>query len=183
MKNNLLKILLLLSGVVILLTIVVKKLNISSNINNKNEDPLLTEIKNQLIIPFCETKGGLTEDNIQKFFSQEYINSWNGDNPEEIGNNTEDSNALYRAKKIYKDLFIENSPNFECLYLKNNTKQTIKESLQKRERPEEEDYHWDYEYIFSPNESLSAKIPIVKEQNIWKLRFAWITVNYSIENN
>ena len=180
--KKIIEILLLLFGVIIivLLATLVKQLNFSSNKSSTTEDPILTEIKKELIIPFCESDGNLTDEDLPKYFSSEFISFWN--NTRYRKNTTAKSNSLYISEEMYQNLFIKDTPEFECSNLSvENDSQPLKELLVKRQEPEEEDFHWDYEYSYTPNSILSSKIFVVDVEGIWKIRHVAITRYYSIE--
>jgi hypothetical protein len=121
----------------------------------KEEDPLVTRIKQEIILPFCETNGDLSEDQLTLYFSDDFISFYRD---VEVTNwkTFERHTPLTAAKEKYQYLFTQYIDFKDCeSYLKNMRIKSLEEYV-----PEFESDIGFADYIFDYNPSKNVSIAL-----------------------
>jgi hypothetical protein len=132
--------------------------------NQLENDPLVQRIKNEVILPFCQTNGQLTEEDLSIYFTQGFIDFWN----DRINTRTDENyTALEGAQEKYKFMFLEYMEFKNCNdYLDN----LVNVYIEKYQPKIESDVGYaDYVYAFRPAKNVRISLYLKLENNALKI--------------
>jgi hypothetical protein len=126
----------------------------------KEEDPLVTRIKQEIILPFCETYGDIDENTVQNFFSSGFISHYDN-RPTNYRVTVHSHTSLTAAKEKYEHMYIKYIEFKDCeSYLKNMRIKSLEEYV-----PEFESDIGFADYIFRYNPSKNVSIALFIDYN------------------
>jgi hypothetical protein len=142
--------------------------SVGSQTNQLENDPLVQRIKNEVILPFCETGGMITDDNIPDFFSQSFIDFYESKEGDIDVSTLELITPLFIARRTYNDMFIDFQEFTGCdNYIKNIKSKEIEPHMP---RLAEDIGYADYIYVYFPVENVRLNMFLVDENNSLKIR-------------
>jgi hypothetical protein len=129
---------------------------------NLKNDPFVQQIKNEVILPFCQTDGELTSQDLPKHFTQHYIDFYQEqadkgvDDPE----NGELLTPVYGATRFYRFMFEEFQEFKDCESYLEKIKTTEVGPYEPR-LPADEGFA-DYIYEYKPSDEATIRLYLVE---------------------
>jgi hypothetical protein len=123
-----------------------------SQTNQLENDPLVQRVKNEVILPFCETGGQFSENDIPKYFTRSFVDFYESKEGDIDVSTLELITPLFIARRTYNDMFIDFQEFTGCdNYIKNIESKKI-ETYQPRLA--EDIGYADYIYQYFPVENV-----------------------------
>jgi hypothetical protein len=154
--------------------------NIGNQTNQLENDPLVQRIKSEVILPFCETGGQITDSDIPNHFSQSFIDFYVSQEGEVDVSTLELITPLFAATRSHRFMFTDLQEFTDCNSHIENIKS--KEIEPYEPRLAEDIGYADIQYEYKPADNITIVLFLKEIDNTLKIRSVNRSASVQLQN-